>query len=92
MVKKRKARGKKSRKVKSRKARSKPRKVKKASNPCQGDAIVAIAGTIGGISLVIFIMGIILAKDQIWILAPVIGSLALMGIFLGLFAAISKNK
>ena len=54
------------------------------------DTFVGIAGSIGGISIVIVLFVMLFNSTQAWILAPVIGSLALMGIFLGYFA--SKKK
>ena len=63
-------------------------------NPCgcepNKNAFVGIAGTTGGISVAIVALVLIFASNQVWILAPVIGSLALMGIFLGLFHYLKK--
>ena len=40
------------------------------------------------IAIVAIVM--VFASEQAWILAPIIGALALMGIFLGIFAARKK--
>lgn len=60
-------------------------KKEKEKNP-----MVDLAGTLGGIFLVIVIMVLIFASHQAWILAPIVGAFAIMGIFLGYF--ISKKK
>ncbi len=51
---------------------------------------VGIGASLGGISVAIVAIVLIFASSQAWVLAPVIGSLALLGIFLGYFA--SKKK
>ncbi len=48
--------------------------------------MVGIAGSIGGISIAIVAIFAIFMKEQAWVLVPIIISLAVMGIFLGLFA------
>jgi len=51
---------------------------------------VGIAGVLGGISVAIVAIVVTIANNQAWILAPIIGALAVMGIFLG-FAASRKK-
>lgn len=48
---------------------------------------VAIAGVIAGITMVMLLFILIFAKEQVWILMPISGSMALLGIALGYFAS-----
>ena len=54
------------------------------------DPIVGIAGAVAGASVGIVALVCIFAKDKAWILGPVVGALALMGIALGALHA--KNR
>ncbi len=49
------------------------------------DVSVEIAGTVGGISIGAIAVIAIFASDSIWIAAPVVASLAILGIALGYF-------
>lgn len=52
-----------------------------------GNPFVRIAGVIGGIAVAITaIIGYFMSENA-WILAPIIGTLAVMGILLGYFAS-----
>jgi uncharacterized membrane protein len=58
---------------------------KEAENP-----MVAIAAVIGGISVAIVALFVIFAKEQLEHAPLVIGALAVMGIFMGLFSLRKK--
>ena len=49
--------------------------------------VVAIAGVCGGVMIPIVVLVGIFAKENIWVLAPIAGAMAVMGIFLGYFAS-----
>ncbi len=53
----------------------------------RGNPVVAIAAVIGGISLSVVFVILILAKDQLSIAPWIVGALALMGLGLGFFAS-----
>jgi hypothetical protein len=46
----------------------------------------SIAISIGGISLAMIVVILILAQDDAWLVAPVVVSMALLGIVLGYFS------
>ena len=52
--------------------------------------IVRLASTIGGVSVAIVALVGVFARESIWVVAPVVGALALMGIVLGYFAREKK--
>ena len=56
----------------------------------KGSPFVGIAGTIGGVSLVVVTILAVLAKEQLMVAAWVVGALVVLGIFLG-FAASKKG-
>ena len=49
--------------------------------------VVAIAGVCGGVMIPIVVLVGIFAKENIWVLAPIAGAMAVMGIFLGYFSS-----
>jgi hypothetical protein len=49
--------------------------------------VISIASVCGGIMVPIVLFVLIFAKEQAWVLAPIAGALAVMGIFLGYFAS-----
>ncbi|MBL7106659.1 MAG: hypothetical protein ISS77_03515 [Phycisphaerae bacterium] len=49
--------------------------------------MVGIAAVCGGIMVPIAALVLIFASNQAWILVPVAGAMAVMGIFLGYFAS-----
>ncbi|MCH8800674.1 MAG: hypothetical protein IH963_07175 [Chloroflexi bacterium] len=51
---------------------------------------VGIALAVGAFSFPIVTLVVIFASEQAWVLAPVIGALALMGMVLGHFASKSQ--
>ena len=57
----------------------------KSNNP-----FVGIARAVGAFSFLSVTIVVIFASDQAWVLAPVIGALALMGMVLGHFASKSQ--
>lgn len=56
-------------------------------NKTKEDQSLAIAASLGGMSTGIVALCLIFAKDQAWILVPIIISLSTMGIFLGFFSS-----
>ena len=55
--------------------------------PKEGDPFVAIAGVVSGIALVMLIFTLVFAPSQLWILMPIVGTMAILGIALGYFAS-----
>ena len=51
---------------------------------------VGIAGAIGGTTIVMIALVVIFANVHAWVIAPIVGFMALLGIFLGYSA--SKKK
>ncbi len=51
---------------------------------------VGIARVVGAFSFLIVTLVVIFASEQAWVIAPVIGALALMGVVLGHFASKSQ--
>jgi len=49
--------------------------------------IVAIAAVCGGIMIPIIVMVLIFAKEQAWVLTPIVIAIAVMAIFLGYFTS-----
>ena len=49
--------------------------------------IVAIAAVCGGIMIPIIAVVLIFAKEQAWVLTPIVISITVMGIFLGYFTS-----
>ena len=60
--------------------------MKKAKKEGDKNPFVSIAAAIGGISVAIVAIVMLFSPNQAWVLAPVISSLALMGVILGFFA------
>ena len=58
----------------------------------KNEPIVSIAGICAGVMLPIVVVVVIFAREWTWILAPICGALALMGIFLGCFASRSEKS
>lgn len=56
-------------------------------NKIKEDQSLAIAAALGGISMTIVFFFLIFAKDQAWVLIPIIASISTMGIFLGFFSS-----
>jgi predicted membrane channel-forming protein YqfA (hemolysin III family) len=52
-----------------------------------GDPFVAIAGVIAGVMLVMLFFTLIFDPGQVWILMPIAGAMAILGIALGYFAS-----
>lgn len=55
--------------------------------PEEQNPFVAIAGIIAGVTMLMLLFVLIFAKEQAWILMPVSGALAFLGIMLGYFAS-----
>jgi hypothetical protein len=53
----------------------------------KGNPYVGIAGVIGGISLSIVVIVVVISRDQLPVAAWIVGALAVMGIGLGFFAS-----
>ena len=53
---------------------------------------VAIGASLAGIFMVIAVLFLIFAKDQLNILVPIVWAFVIMGVFLGLFASITMRK
>lgn len=51
------------------------------------DTFVGISAVCSGIMVPITAIVVIFAKEQSWVLAPIAGALAVMGIFMGYFAS-----
>jgi predicted membrane channel-forming protein YqfA (hemolysin III family) len=56
-----------------------------------GDPFVAIAGVIAGVMLVMLLFTLIFDSGQVWILMPIAGAMAILGIALGYFASKPKR-
>jgi len=56
-----------------------------------GDPFVAIAGVIAVVTLVMLFFTLIFAPSQAWILMPIAGAMAILGIALGYFASKPKR-
>lgn len=59
---------------------------------CEKDTFVGIAGAIGGTFLVMVLFVVLFAEEQSWVLAPIAGAMAIMGIGLGYYAGQTKTK
>jgi predicted membrane channel-forming protein YqfA (hemolysin III family) len=51
----------------------------------EGNPFVAIAAVVAGITMVMLLFVLIFDPGQVWVLMPVSGAMAFMGIFLGYF-------
>ena len=49
--------------------------------------LVGVAGVCGGVMIVVVWIVVVFAKESAWVLAPIAGAIAVMGIFLGCFAS-----
>ena len=47
--------------------------------------LMKIASSIGGITMVMVIMVLVFAKQELWILAPIVGFMSLFGVCMGYF-------
>ena len=55
--------------------------------PSEKNPLVAIAGVCGGIMIALTAVVLIFAKEQAWVLAPIVISFTIMGIFFGYFTS-----
>ena len=51
------------------------------------DSLVKIAASVSGVSLLTVLVIAGLAEEQLWVAAPIIGCLVLLGVVLGAFAS-----
>jgi hypothetical protein len=57
--------------------------------PRGGSPLIAISGSVGGVSAVIVLIIAVFDSARLWVAAPIVGILALMGVILG---ALSRRK
>ncbi|MFH1132992.1 MAG: hypothetical protein V1735_00730 [Nanoarchaeota archaeon] len=48
--------------------------------------LVSIAGSVGGITVAMIALVVIFARDQAWVIAPIVVAMAFLGVMLGHFA------